>query len=184
MSDSLEHRLDFTLDMRERHRLKHEAELGLKDKAIRGSRAEFERRQAKFSTEVCSLIQKAAEQANHHLATRPERCEFREVSELSMGCWYPGRPICTPIAYELRVGGQAIGETLIVELTHDGMIEAQLWPFRLSGHQDHAARVDFEWRPIPLYSFDVEKAGELLILYLASITQRWQLEREGADLVP
>jgi hypothetical protein len=181
MSDSLEHLLDFTLDMRERRRRQHEAELGLKERAIRGSHAELGRRRTKFSTEVRSLIHKAAGQANHHMAARPERCEFCEVSDFSIDPWYPGGPICNPIAYEMRVEGQAVGETLVVELTHDGMIEALLWPLRLSDHEDHVARIDFGWCPVPLYSFDAKKAGELLVLYLTSITQRWQLGRADAD---
>jgi hypothetical protein len=164
--------LDFTLDMRGRRRRQHEVELGLKENAIRGHHAELERRRTKFSTEVRSLIQKAVEQANHHLATRPERFEFCEVPELSVGPWYPGGPVCKPIGYNLRVDGHEVGETLIVELTHGGMIEAMLWPFSPSDCRDHAAKIDLGWHPIPLYSFDAKKAGELFVLYLAAISQR------------
>jgi hypothetical protein len=184
MSDSLEHLLDFTLDVRERRRRQHEAELGLRERAIRDSHAELERRRTKFSTEVRCLIQKAAGQANHHLATRPERCEFREMSEYSIGPWYPGGPICNPIAYQLRARGHEVGETLIVELTHDGMIEALLWPFRQFDHRGHVTRTNLGWQPAPLYSFDGKKAGELLVLYLTAITQRWPLDRENADRQP
>ena len=60
MSDSLEHLLDFTLDVRERRRRQHEAELGLRERAIRDSHAELERRRTKFSTEVRCLIQKGS----------------------------------------------------------------------------------------------------------------------------
>ena len=92
MSDLLEHCLDATMNMRERSRRQHEAELDLKERAVRGSHAELERRRMRFCTEVQSLIQTAAERANRHLATRPERCEFCEVSEHSdqpVVSWWP-----------------------------------------------------------------------------------------------
>ena len=178
MSDSLEHLLDNVLDMRRQRRRQHEAELGVKEWAIRGSHAELERRQTRFSAEVRSLIRQAVEQANHHLATRPERCEFCEVTEYSMGPWCPGGSICNPIAYKLLVDGQEVGETLVVELTHDGMVRALLGRLGSSDHQTYIGRVGFGWHLIPLFSFDNHKATELLVQYLAAITQRWPLDKE------
>jgi hypothetical protein len=178
MSDSLEHCLDATLNMRERNRRHHEAEIDLKEAAIRGSHAELERRRMRFGTEVQSLIQIAVERANRHLATRPERCEFCEVSEHRINPWYPGGPISNPIAYNLRVDGQEVGEALIIRLTQDGMIEALLSP---SGQQAHIATIGFGWHPIPLFSFDSQKAADLLVQYLTAITKRWPLSPEKAD---
>ena len=175
MSHSLEHCLDATLNMRERNRRKHEAELDLKERAVRGSHAELERRRMRFCTEVQSLIQTAVERANRHLARRPERCEFCDVSEHRISPWHPGGPICNPIAYNLRVDGQEVGEALIVELTQHGMIEALLSP---SGQQAHIARTGFGWHPIPLFSFDSQNAADLLVQYLAAITERWPLSPE------
>ena len=60
------------------------------------------------------------------------------------------------------------------------LIEAFLWPFRLTDHQDHVS-IDFGWSPIPLYSFDAVKAEVLLVLYLTAITQRWQIGQRNAD---
>src|ERR1043166_5694640 len=120
MSDSLERLLDFTLNVRDRQRGTHEAEVALKEDAIRGCRAEFERREAKFSNEVRSLVKRAAEKANHHLATRTENCEFCEVTGYPMRPWYPGGPVCVPIVYTLRANGRDVGEALVIELTHHG----------------------------------------------------------------
>src|SRR6476469_3491737 len=169
MSDSLEHCLDATLNMRERNRRQHEAELDLKERAVRGSDAELERRRMRFCTEVQSSIQTAVERANRHLATRPEMCEFCEVSEHRISPWYPGGSICNPITYKLWVDGQEVGEALVVELTRDGMIEALLSP---SGQQADIARISFGWHPIPLFSFDSQKAADVLVQYLAAITER------------
>jgi hypothetical protein len=175
MSHSLEHCLDATLNMRERSRRQHEAELNMNEGAVRGGHAELERRRIRFRTEVQSLIQTAAERANRHLATRPERCEFCDVSEYRISPWYPGGSICNPITYKLWVDGQEVGEALVVELTRDGMIEALLSP---SGQQTDIARISFGWHPVPLFSFDSQKAADVLVQYLAAITERWPLSPE------
>ena len=173
MSGSLERLLDITLDMRVLHRRQHEYELAVRDRAARSGHAELQRRQTRFSTEVRSLIQKAVEQANRHLATRPEKCEFREVSKYSIGPWFRGAPLCDPIAYELLLDGQEVDEVLIVELMHDGMVVALLGPLNPSDHPAYSANTGFGWHPIPLFSFDCKKAVELLVQYLAAITERW-----------
>lgn len=180
MSGSLEHLLDFTLNTQEQRRRRHEAVLGVRERAVQASYKELERRGNWFSTEARSSIRKAVEQANRHLATKPERCEFCELPEFSTGPWYPGKPNCGPIAYELRVNGRDVGETLVVELTNDGMVEARLWPLRLTDHQYHVARIGLGWSPIPLHSFDAKKAEELLVQYLTVLTQRWQIGGESA----
>jgi hypothetical protein len=180
MSDSLEHALDLTLNMRERHRRQHEAELALKEEAMRSGHSELEQRQARFSNEVRSLIQSAVERANQHLATRPEGCEFCEVSEYSVGPLCPGASICTPIVYKLRVEGRDVSEALVVELTHNGMVEAVLGPLRPSDQHSRAVRAGFGWHPIPLFSFDIRKASNLLVQYLEAITERWPASNGNA----
>ncbi len=175
MSDFLEHSLDITLDMRERHRRQHENEVAVKDRAVRSGYVELERRQTQFCTEVRSLIRDAAEQANRHLARRPEKCEFREVLRYRKGPWFPGGPICDPITYQLVSDDREVGEVLIVELMHDGMVAAMLGPLDPSQHPAHSARTGLEWHSVPLFSFDRTKAVELLVQYLAAITERWPL---------
>ena len=173
MSGALEHLLDFTLDMRERRLRPHQAERRPKD-TVQASHTELKRRRTRFSTEVRSLVRKAVEQANHHLMSRPEGCEFCELRGFIAEPWYPGKLNFDPIAYELRVNGEEVGERLIVDMTNDGMIEARLWPF-LTDHQGHVGRIELGWTPIPLTSFDAGKAEELLVLYLAAITHRWPI---------
>ena len=183
MSGSLEHLLDFTLDMREQRRRHYEADLGARECAIHASCEELARRERAFATDVHAMIRRSVQRANHHLATRPERCEFCELPDFSISPWRPAHANCHLIAYALRVNGQEVGETLVIELSNDGMIEALLWPFRLTAHRHRVARIDFGWSPIPLYSFDAGKADELLVLYLTAITQRWQIGRDHADPV-
>jgi hypothetical protein len=100
------------------------------------------------------------------------------VSEYRISPWYPGGSICNPITYKLWVDGQEVGEALVVELTRDGMIEALLSP---SGQQADIARIGFGWHPIPLFSFDSQKAADLLVQYLAAIAERWPLSPEKPD---
>ena len=180
MSESLEHQLDLTMDMRRQRHRQHEAELAQAEKAIRDGHLELERRQTRFSTEVRSLIRDVVEQANRHLATRRENCQICEVSGYFTGPLYIGGTACNPIAYELLVDGQNEGETLIVELTHDGMIEAFLGPFRPSVPEAHTARIDIGWRPIPLARFNAKAAAELVIRYLGAITTRRPLGGRSA----
>jgi hypothetical protein len=180
MSDSLEHALDLTLNMRARHRRQHEAELALKKKAIRSGCTELEQRQARFCNEVRPLIQSAVERANQHFATRPEGCEFCEVSEYSVGPWYPGASICAPLVYKLRVEGRDVSEALVVELTHNGMVEAVLGPLCPSDRHSRAVRAGFGWHPNPLFSFDIRKASNLLVQYLEAITERWPASNGNA----
>ncbi len=161
--------------MREQRRGQHEADLGARERAIQASYKELEQRRNKFSTETRSFIRKAMEQANRHLATRPEHCKFCEILGFSNGPRYPGKPKWDPIAYELRVNGGEVGETLVVELTGDGMVEARLWPLGLTADQDHVARIELGWSPIPLHSFDAKKAQELVVLYLTALTMRWRI---------
>jgi hypothetical protein len=175
MSETLEHLLDLTLDMRKQRRRQHDAGSAQAGNAIRDERIELERRQMRFLAEIGSLIRNAMTQANRHLATRPRECQFHEVLSYVTDSDYLGGRTCHPIAYELLVGGQDRCETLLVELTQHGMIEASLGPSRPSVHEAHTSRVDFGWRPIPLYQFDANNASDLVVRYLAAIVTRWPL---------
>jgi hypothetical protein len=121
-------------------------------------------------------MQAAAEQANEHLATRSEGCHVCEVSGYFTGPWFPGGSACNPIAYEFRVNGQVLGEALVLELTHDGMVEGNLAPVGPSGSQPQSCRL---WHPIPLYQFDATAASDMLVRYITAITIRWQFDQEA-----
>jgi hypothetical protein len=89
--------------------------------------------------------------------------------------------ICDPIAYELRVDGEKVGETLIIELTQAGMIEASLGPPGPSVIGTPTSGVELGFHPIPLFSFDAKNAKQLLVQYLRAIIKRWPICKEGAD---
>jgi hypothetical protein len=180
MSHSMECLLDRILDAWRQRRNQRDVERVEADKAIHDMHAELDRRQIKFCTEVRFLIDEAVERTNRHLATRPDGCRLCEVSGYCTGPLYVGGPACNPIAYELRLEGKEVGQTLIVELAPDGMVEASLGPFRPSVPEAHTARIDFGWHPIPLYMFDGRNASDLLIRYITTLTMRWQLDRENA----
>jgi hypothetical protein len=177
MSETLEKLLDLTLNMRTQRRRQHDAGFAQSSKAIRDERVELERRQMRFLTEIGSLIRNAMTQANRHLATRPKECQFHEVLGYVTDLQYLGGRTCHPIAYELLVHGQESCETLLVELTQHGMIEASLGQSRPSVHEAHTSRVDFGWRPVPLYQFDANNASDLVVRYLAAVVTRWPLGR-------
>jgi hypothetical protein len=179
MSESLQHLLDVTLNQRELLRRQHEAELAARERATtRDTHRERERRHAEFQTKIRSLIQGAVDDANRHLATRPEGCRFCEMSVHFTRTWYPGHTICNPIAYELRVDGEKVGETLIIELTQAGMIEASLEPPGPSVIGAHTSRVELGFHPIPLFSFDAKNAKKLLVQFLRVIIKRWPIGQE------
>ncbi len=176
MLESFEQLLDFALDRREQRRHQHRMELAQRERATRAGEKEFEQRQIRFSTGVRSLMQAATEQANEHLATRSEGCRVYEVSGHFTGPWFPGGAVCNPIAFELSVNNQVVGEALVLELTHDGMVEGYLAPVRPSGSQSQSCRL---WHPIPLYKFDAKDASDILVCYMTAITMRWQLGQEA-----
>ena len=177
MSESLEDCLDLMLDMRRERRLQHEAKGAHRRTAIDDAHAELEHEQTRFHTSVHSLIQETVERANRHLAKRSEHYEFREVSGYYTGPLHGGGTACNPIAYELRGDGRKMGETLLVELTHDGMIEASLVPHRPVPDVP-TARIDLGWHPVPLRMFSATTASDLVVWYLAAVTTRFSIGRE------
>jgi hypothetical protein len=178
MSDKLEDQLDLALNARRQRRRQYEAEQADSQKAREDARAELEWRQGQFCTIIRSLIQKAVDRANRHLARRPEKCELCEVSGHFTGPLYVGGWGCNPVAYELRVEGQKLGETLIIELTRDGTIESFLGPFgQPAVSEGHIVRLEFGWEAVPLGSFDAATAADLLLRYFVAITSRWPLGR-------
>ena len=172
MSDTFEHQLDLALDQRHQRRRQEEAKRAQSARAIRDAHAELERNQTIFCTKVRSLIEDAVDHANRHLATRPEKYQLHEVSGYLTGPWYPGGNACNPIAFELRVDGREVGETLIVELMHQGMVEASLGPFRPTILEGHTTRQHYGWPPIPLDRFDARAAHDLVVRFITAITSR------------
>lgn len=163
MSQSLEKLLDLTLDTRQQRLLQRTAEQIHTQKIIDDAHSDLQRQQTKFCTEVRFLINKIVEKANMHLATRSDHCEFREISGHYTGPLYVGEFTCNPIAYEFLVDGKKVGETLLIELTQDGLVEASLGPLPSSVPENHTVRTELGWCPVPLDMFDAACASDLLI---------------------
>jgi hypothetical protein len=171
----MERLLDVTLDTRRQRRKQHEAEQADARQAIEAAHKKISCEQTRFHTDVRSLLRQAVERGNRHLARRPEHCEFCEISGYYTGSLHVGASTCTPIAYELRVDGAKVGETLLVELTYGGMVEAWLCETPPSMHGDTAPRTEFGWRPVRLDMFNAASAADLVVRYVAAITKRWPL---------
>jgi hypothetical protein len=170
MSQSLEELLDATLDSQRQRRHQHEVEQLDARQAIDTAHAKIECDQTHFYTDVRSLIQQAVDRANRHLAKRPERCEFCEISGGYTGPLFACGSACNPISYELCADGVTVGDTLLVELTHDGMIEASLSQPSSSAQGDQTSRTDFGWQPVRLGLFNADTAANLLLRYVAVVT--------------
>ena len=175
MSRSLENLLDAALETRRQRRLQHEAEQADARRAVNTAHAKTAAEQIRFHTVVRPLIEQAVERANRHLGKRPEHCEFCEISGQYTGPHHVGGSTCNPIAYALHVDGAAVGETLLVELTHDGMIEAWLHQAPASSQHAQMPRIEFGWHPVRLEMFSASTAAGLVIRYVAAITKRWPL---------
>jgi len=175
MPRSLEKLLDATLDTRQQRLKQHAAEQADARQAIQVAHAKVECAQTQFHTEVRSLLRQAVERANRHLADRPERCEFCEISGQYTGPLHIRASTCNPIAYELRADGAKVGETLLVELTRDGMVEAWLCPSHESAQEADMPRTEFGWRPVRLDKVNAATAADLLVRFVAAITNRWPL---------
>ena len=184
MSRSLEKLLDATLNTRRQRRKQHQAKQEDARKAIQVAHGKTECEQTRFHTEVRSLLQQTAERANRHLAKRPDHCEFCEISGYHTGPLYVGVSTCTPIVYELRADGAKVGETLLVELTYGGMVEAWLCQSLESVHDADAPRIEFGWRPVRLDMFNAGTAADLMVRYVAAITKRWPLGRDQPSYRP
>ena len=175
MSDRLEDQLDLALDTHRQRRRQREAEQAQSEKVIRDAHTELEHMHTKFHAEVRSLIEKVVGRANRHLAKRAEKCYLSDISGYFTGPLYVGGSACNPIAYALRIDGREVGETLIVELTHEGMIEAFLGPFCATASDGNTTRLGFGWHPVPLDRFDANIASDLVLRYITAITSRWPL---------
>jgi hypothetical protein len=172
MSDNFKHQLDMALDLRHQRRRQHEAEQAESKRAIENAHAELERKEATFCGTVRSLMDKAVAEANRHLATRPERCQLRDVSGHFTGPWYPGRSVCNPIAYELQDNGQPVGEALLVELMHHGVVEASLSAPSLDVSHAHIVSYDLGWPTVALHEFSEETAREIVLRYVTALAAR------------
>ena len=97
-----------------------------------------------------------------------------EISGYFTGVVYPGGTACNPLAYELRVDDQKVGETLLVEMTHQGVIEAALGPFSPTVPEGQRARMDFGLAPESARRIlNSNIASDLVVRYIAALTARW-----------
>ena len=71
MSGSLEHQVGLTLDTWNARHRQHEATLALRERAVRDGRAELNRRQARFQTEIRSLMDDTGGTASVSLEVLP-----------------------------------------------------------------------------------------------------------------
>ena len=76
MSESLEQQIDLVLDSQRQRDRRCQIEQDLIETTISDARAALERQQARFSTEVRSLLGQAVERANRHMAKRAEGCQL------------------------------------------------------------------------------------------------------------
>ncbi len=180
MSGQFEQRLDLALETRQQRLRQKQTEQTAVDMATREAHAGLEYMQLQFCREIRSLIEQAVERANRHLAKRPEKCRLCEVSGYFTGPLFAGGSACNPLAFELRADGGSVGETLMVELTHSGMIEAFLGPLRPGEPQAQAMRLDFGWEPVSLRDFGAENAHDLVLRYVNAVTVHLPLDRVGS----
>ena len=180
MSGEFERRLDLALETRLQRLRQTKTKQTAADLATREAHTVLERMRLQFCGQIRSLVEQAVERANRHLAGRPENCRLCEVSGYFTGPLFAGGAACNPLAFELRADGGSIGETLLVELTHGGMIEAFLGPLRPGEPQAHAMRLDFGWEPVPLQDFGAENAHDLVLRYVIAITVHLPLDRIGS----
>ncbi len=179
MPETFERRLDLALNTRQQRRLQRQAEKANAERAILATHADLERKQTYFGEKVRSLLEDAVERANRHLAARNENCHLCEVSGYYTGPLYVGGSACNPVAFDLLEDGQSVGDTLIVELSHEGMIEAFLGPLRPGDPEAPLTRLDLAWRPVPLYKFNARNASELVLKYVTAMTARFPLDHQA-----
>lgn len=180
MSGQFEQSLDLALETRQRRLHQQQAERVATEKSVTETHAILERMQVRFDGEVHSLLKKAVERANRHFARRPENCQLCEVSGYFTGPLFAGGSACNPIAFEMRWNGDSIGDTLIVELTGSGQVEAFLGPLRPGEPQANAVRLDFGWEPVSLKDFTTNIAQELVLRYVNAVTVHLPLESAGS----
>ena len=169
MAYSLAERSDPTVDMRRQRALQHDTKTTRGRAAGNDAHAELERARMKFCTEVRALITDAVEQANDHLAKGSEDASLCDVSGCYTGPLHVSRSACNPIAYELHGVGRKSIERLLVELTHDGMIDASLVP-RPPTPDVPRTSTDLGWQLVPPHMFDATTAADLVAWYLAAVT--------------
>lgn len=184
MSDQFEQRLDLALETRQQRLRQTRTEQTAAELATREAHAVLERMRLQFCGQIRSLLEQAVERANRHLAKRPEHCRLCQVSGYFTGPLFAGGAACNPLAFELRTDSGSVGETLLVELTHSGMIEAFLGPLRPGEPQAHAIRLDFGWQPVPLQDFGAENALDLVLRYVNAVTVDLPLDRIGTSTAP
>jgi hypothetical protein len=177
MTQLLGNRSDLTYDRQRLRRARHEAKESHIRSPIDDAHAELERDQMKFCTKVHALIKEAVEQANQDFVKTSQRYELREVSGCYTGPLHAGEFACNPIAYELRGNGKTPSETLVVELTRDGLIQAFLVPHPHVLEIPRASNA-LGWHPVPLPMFGAADASNLVVWYLGAIKTRLPIGRK------
>ena len=180
MCDQFERSLDLALETRHQRLHQRRALQAAADRATDEAHAVLERMQMQFCGGIRSLMEEAVERANHHLAKGLEKCRISEVSGYFTGPLFVGGAACNPIAFELRTNGEPFGETLIVELAHNGTVEAFLGPLRPAEPQANAMRLDFGWEPVPLKNFNADVARDLVLRYVQAVTVHLPLDCAGS----
>jgi len=166
----MESQLDLAFSTRPQRRRQQEAERAQSERAIADAHAKLANMQERFCSEVRALIDQAVSRANRHLAKRPEKWQLVPISGYFTGPLYVGGAACNPIAYEILSDGHEVGETLIVEWTHEGLVEAFLGPFRPLALEGQSARLELGWDAMPLAEFDADSAADLVVRYITAIT--------------
>jgi len=179
MSHSFESQLDMALDTRKQRRCQMQAELAAAETAIQHGHETLVRMQARFCEDVRAIIGQAVARANRQFVKRSDEYRLCEVSGYFTGPLYAGGSACNPIAFELRANGAEVGETLIVELTRGGMVEAFLGPYRPGEPGADTTRLWFAWQAVPLDRFNAETACDLLLRYVTAVTAQVPVPAES-----
>lgn len=170
MSESFEARLDRTLQQHRRHWIDARAARDRAQGVIDAQHEEHARKAERFYTVVRAAMQDAVAHANCHFTAAQAACELRDVSGSYTGPLYRSGSVCNPIAYEFESDGWTAAETLIVELTPAGRIEAFLAPWRPPVRESDTGRIDLGWRTAELDAFSAGDAADILVRYITHVS--------------
>lgn len=175
MSGSLEERLDLALRLHHQHRPGHEADHPDAGEVTDTRFLEHVHRAERFASSVRRAMQDAVAHANSHFAKSGTNWELCDVSGYYTGPLCPCGSGCNPIAYELRVDGCAVGETLIIALTLDGMVEAFLAPWRPPFREADTGRIGLGWSDVALDAFDPAATSDIVVRFVSHVCDHCDL---------
>lgn len=170
MSESLEERLDRTLRQHRRHWIDAGRERDRAQRAIDTQYQEHARRAERFHSVVRAAMDDAVAHANRHFAAAGAACALRDVSGSYTGPLYRSGSVCNPIACEFECDGWTAAETLVVELTPAGRVEAFLAPWRPPVQESDTGRIDLGWRAVLLDAFSAGDAADILVRYVTHVS--------------